>query len=129
VDRSDKPPDTNEGERDELLRFVARDLALPIAATTVAALALVPLPRLVAWVALLLLPGLLGYHVARPCGITAAVTSTVLFLWAHGDPRFASTVTDPWTIRCSFFLGILGALGACAGDWRYRQHLAKCSCG
>jgi hypothetical protein len=120
VDRLSEPPDPSESAREELPRIVLRDLVCPAAVVTIAGLAMVPLPRLIVWIALAAVPGVLGYYVTRPCGIAAAATSCLLYLWAHGDPRFASTITDQWTIRCAFLLALVGALGACAGDWRRR---------
>jgi hypothetical protein len=125
VGTSDKPPDTETADCEALRGFVVRDVALPTAIMTVAALAMVPFQRLVVWLALLLLPGVLAYHVARPCGITAAAVSALLYAWAHGNPRFSSTVTDQWTIRWSFLLGMLGVLGACVADWYWREKLAS----
>jgi hypothetical protein len=113
MNASDEPRDTGTGGPSRLL--IGRDVLLPAAIVTSAALATIPLPRALAWFALLLIPGVLGHHVTKSCGLTAAVTSCLMYLWAHGDPRFALTITDQWTIRCAFLLGILGAVGAHVG--------------
>jgi hypothetical protein len=54
-------------------------------------------------------------------GVTAAVVSAMLFMTAHGRPRFASTITDAWTIRSAFLLGILGAFAAATASWRTHE--------
>jgi hypothetical protein len=99
-----------------------RDLVLPVAAAAIAALALIPAGRAAAWFGLLAVAALLGRLVSRECGIAAAVTGGLLYLWAHGQPRFASTVEDAWTIRLGFLLAGLGALAAVLGD-AYRRRV------
>lgn len=47
----------------------------------------------------------------RAAGTTAAATSALLYLSAHGQPRFATTTTDPTTIRLGLLLGLVGAVG------------------
>jgi hypothetical protein len=100
----------------EALVTIGRDLVAPVAIAATVAFALIPAPRLVAWFALLALAAALG-RVSRPMGVTAAVASAMLFMTAHGRPRFASTITDTWTIRGSFLIGMLGALAAAAASW------------
>jgi hypothetical protein len=78
----------------------------------------------IAWVALLLLSTTLGL-IARPIGVTAAAASAMLFMTVHGRPRFASTITDVWTIRASFLLGILGAIAAAATSWSASQRAER----
>jgi hypothetical protein len=93
-----------------------RDLLVPVVTATTVALALIPLPRLVAWGALLGLAAAFG-RITRTMGMTAAAASCLLFMALHGRPRFATEVTDPWTIRLSFLLGILGASAAALTSW------------
>jgi hypothetical protein len=100
----------------ELWLFVRRDLALPVAATTFAAILLLPAPPVVAWYALLAVPAILGSRVGRRCGFAAACAAGLLYLWAFNRPRFAAAVTDHSTIRLGFLLGIAGALGAYLAD-------------
>jgi hypothetical protein len=100
--------------------FVRRDLALPVAATTLAAVVLLPAPRVVSWFGLLAVPVILGSRVARRCGFAAACAAGLLYLWAFNRPRFAATATDHSTIRLGFLLGIAGALGAYLADLHQR---------
>jgi hypothetical protein len=44
----------------------------------------------------------------------------MLYMTVHGRPRFATVITDQWTIRLSFILGMLGAAAAAFVDWRAR---------
>jgi hypothetical protein len=99
-----------------VLAAIGRDVLAPVAVATVVAVALLPAPRAIAWIGLLVLGAALGL-VARPMGVTAAVASALLFMTVHGRPRFATTITHVWTIRASFLLGILGATAAVAASW------------
>jgi hypothetical protein len=109
----------------QALLQIGRDLLAPIALAAAVALAFLPAPRAIAWVALLLLSTTLGL-IARPMGVTAAVASAMLFMTVHDGPRFASTITDAWTIRASFLLGVLGAMTAAAtSSWAHRAQRAK----
>jgi hypothetical protein len=54
-------------------------------------------------------------------GVTAAIASALLFMSAHGRPRFASTITDQGTIRAAFLLGLLAAVAAAATSWWARE--------
>jgi hypothetical protein len=114
ADRSSREP-ARPSLRESLVA-ISRDLLAPIALATVAAFALLPTPRAAAWIGLLALCTTLGV-IARPMGVTAAVASAMAFMAVHGRPRFASTITDVWTIRASFLLGILGASAAAASSW------------
>jgi hypothetical protein len=115
----DDPADTRRALRAELRLVVYRDLILPVVATSVLAFTLLPAPRFIAWLALLCVPAMFGYLASRACGLTAAAAAALLYLWAYGHPRFATTITDPWTIRVAFLLGLLGALAAAIGSWRH----------
>jgi hypothetical protein len=111
---------------------VGRDLVVPVLAAGALAFALIPAGRLVAWFGLLVLVAGLGRVLGRAAGITAAVTAGLLHLIVHGQPRFATTITDPWTIRLGFLLGILGVLAAAlAGRQpaRSRRHRHECAPG
>jgi hypothetical protein len=94
-----------------------RDLALPIVVTSALALTLIPVPRAIAWFVLLAVPALLGHSVSRTAGITAAGCAGMLFMWAHGRPRFASTVTDPSIVRASFLLVVAGVAVTFVARW------------
>jgi hypothetical protein len=78
------------------------------------ALALLPAPRAIAWAVLLFVPAALAVHVSRAAGGTAATTVAFAYMIIHGQPRFAIVVTDQWTIRGSFLLGIVSFLGTFA---------------
>jgi MFS family permease len=107
-------------------------LRAPVLAAGALAFALIPAGRLVAWFGLLVLVAGLGRVLGRAAGITAAVTAGLLHLIVHGQPRFATTITDPWTIRLGFLLGILGVLAAAlAGRQpaRSRRHRHECAPG
>jgi hypothetical protein len=94
-----------------------RDLALPILVTSALALTLIPVPRAIAWIVLLAVPAVLGHSVSRTAGITAAGCAGMLFMWAHGRPRFASTVTDPSILRASFLLVVAGVAVTFVARW------------
>jgi hypothetical protein len=99
---------------------LGRDTIIPVSVTTAAALVLLPAPRVVAWTALLLVATAIGWRAGSAPGVVSAVTACFSYLFAHGRPRFASTISDPVTIRAGFVLGILGAVCAVAADWRAR---------
>jgi hypothetical protein len=103
---------------------VARDFVVPALVVAAAAFALVPAPRWAAWTALVTLPALVASRSTRSAGMTAAATAGMLYLVAHGRPRFATTVTDQLTIRMSFLLGILGAVSAATASWQ-RQRVGR----
>jgi hypothetical protein len=94
-----------------------RDLAAPILVTSALALTLIPVPRAIAWVVLLMVPAVLGHSLSRTAGITAAGCAGMLFMWAHGRPRFASTVTDASIVRASFSLVVAGVAVAFFARW------------
>ena len=100
---------------------MCREMLVPATVTSLAAVALVVAPRWFAWTALLALPAAFAWVVSRSAGIVAALSAATLYLLAHGRPRFASTVTDPLTIRLAFLLGLLGAGAAVLADWRRCQ--------
>jgi hypothetical protein len=93
---------------------LARDFIGPATIAATVALALVPAPRWAAWAVLAALPPLVASRVTRSAGFTAAVTAGMLYLVAHGRPRFTTVVTDQLTIRMSFILAAVGAAGALA---------------
>jgi hypothetical protein len=107
--------------RQSLAVDVARDFVVPALVVAAAAFALVPAPRWAAWMALLALPALVARRSTRSAGMTAAATAGMLYLAAHGRPRFATTVTDQLTIRLSFLLCILGAVGAATASWQRQR--------
>jgi hypothetical protein len=117
VDMFGEPPDTSRSLRLEV-RLVARDFVLPATVVALVAVALIPLPRPFAWLTLSVVPFVLASHLGRASGITGAVTSVVLLLWAHGDPRFTTTVTNQSTIRWAFLLGLAGVFAAYVGAAR-----------
>jgi hypothetical protein len=100
---------------------VARDFVAPALGASAAAFALVPAPRWAAWIALVVLPALVARVSTRSAGMTAAATAGMLYLVAHGRPRFVTTVTDQLTIRMSFLLGILGAAGVAMASWQRQR--------
>jgi hypothetical protein len=106
-----------------VVRGACRDLVLPVVVTAAVALALVPVPRPLAWLALLGLAAALG-AVTRAMGGTAAVAAGLLYMTAHGRPRVAAVVTDQSTIRLSFLLGLLGAIAAALVNWQVQQRRA-----
>lgn len=87
------------------------DVVGAAAATAATGLALIPAGRIVGWIGLLGLTIGLAHLAGRAAGITAAATSTLLYLSAHGRPRFAGTITDPTTIRLALLLGLAGTIG------------------
>lgn len=107
--RCDEPPSTIEP-----LIASAGSCAL----VALLALALVPAPRFVAWLALLFASIALGRWVGRQPGVAAAITSGYFYLVAHGRPRFDMHVTDRLTIRMAFALGALGALAVLGASRR-----------
>jgi hypothetical protein len=103
-----------------IAREACRDLVVPIVVTALVAFALIPIPRALAWLALLGVAAALG-AVSRAMGVTSAVAAGLFYMTAHGRPRFATVITDQWTIRLSFLLGLLGALGAALVHWGVQQ--------
>jgi hypothetical protein len=101
------------------LALAKREVVLPVAVIAAAALVLIPTSRAFAWLALLAISTAVGWRVGRSPGIVAAATAALAYMFVHGQPRFASTITDELTIRASFILGILGAAGAAVADRRY----------
>jgi hypothetical protein len=98
---------------------------LPIVLTTLVAFASLPAPRYVAWVALFAVTAEIGRRVSRSAGMFSAAIASLAYMFAHGRPRFASTVTDQLTIRASFLLGILGVTAAVVADWRAHRAPAE----
>jgi hypothetical protein len=104
----------------DLCREFGRDFVLPAVLTTAAACLLIPAPRPFAWLFLLAVTAAWG-AVSRPAGVTAAASAALLYMVAHGEPRFVATVTDQWAIRYGFLLGILGAVAACGVSYYLRE--------
>ena len=102
---------------------IVGDLLVPTVVACSAAFALIPVGSAIAWFGLLAMAGALGRIAGRGCGTTAAITAGLLYMWAHGHPRFASTITDQWAIRFGFLLGALGAVAAALADWHRRRRL------
>jgi hypothetical protein len=112
------------GEAAAAVVEAGRDLVLAAVFTVAVALALVAAPRTVAWPILLALAIAMGGLVSRTAGLTAAVAGGLLYMWAHGQPRFSSTITDQTAIRLGF---LLIALGAAAVTWAHGKRTAVTS--
>jgi hypothetical protein len=95
---------------------LVREVLAPVAIVFVGGLALVPAGRPLAWLGLLAVVAVLGRVAGRTAGLTAAGSAVIVYMWAHGAPRFAGRVTDPSTIRLAFVLGVLGSVAALLAD-------------
>jgi hypothetical protein len=104
---------------------VGIDIAVPIGFISIAAATLVAVPRPIAWVTLAVLPPIFGRLVGRTSGLTASVMSGLAYLFAHGRPRFESTITDRLTIRAGLLLCLLSTLLVLVVRPRERQRISE----
>ena len=88
-----------------------RDLLAGVGAATAAALLLVPAGRPVAWLALVATAALVGRVLGHDVGTAGGMSAGLAYMWAHGSPRFATTIDDPWTIRFGWLLMAAGGPG------------------
>lgn len=99
---------------------LAAAMAGTAASVTVVGLMLVPAGRPFAYVGLLTAVWLVARRGGWDFGRTGAMAAALVYLWAHGRPRFEPTVTDQLTIRSSLVLLLLGLAAAWLADRRHR---------
>ena len=87
-------------------------------------LTLITVPRSLAIAGLLGVVWLASRWQGWQAGRVAAVAAMLCYLWAHGRPRFQSTVTDDLTIRVGGLLLVAGLVVALLGD-RTSRHARR----